>query len=85
MTSETMTMLKEALDMFLFLAFELTLLFLAISYLVGILQSYIPPEKIQSILSSRQGKGYIIAGLLGAITPLLFVFNHSFSQGAVES
>ena len=38
------------LKMFGFLATELTLLFLVISYLVGVLQSYIPPQKIQQIL-----------------------------------
>lgn len=55
--------------MFGFLAVELTLLFLLISYIVGVLQEYIPPEKIQSILSGKNGKGYFVAGLLGAITP----------------
>lgn len=69
MTPETITMLKETANMFVFLAFELTLLFLAISYLVGMLQEFITPQKVQSILSSRHGRGYIVAALLGAITP----------------
>ncbi len=85
MTSETMTMLKETLDMFIFLAFELTLLFLAISFLVGVLQSYIPPEKIQSILSSRQGKGYVIAGLLGALTPFCSCSTIPFLKGLLRA
>lgn len=66
---EYLPMLKEAGGMFLFLAVELTILFLLISYVVGILQEYIPPEKIQKILSSKNGKGYIVAGLMGSITP----------------
>jgi len=37
-----MNMVKETVNMFLFLAVELTLLFLLISYLVGVLQEYIP-------------------------------------------
>ena len=57
----TNEMVYEALNMFAFLAVELTLLFLLISYLVGVLQEYIPPSKMQSILSSKNGKGYIIA------------------------
>ena len=54
------TMAKEALDMFAFLATELIILFLAISYIVGVLQEFLTPEKIQSILSSRKGKGYVV-------------------------
>ena len=36
-------MVFNTLNMFGFLAVELTLLFLAISYIVGVLQEYIPP------------------------------------------
>jgi len=62
-------MVFDTLNMFAFLAVELTVLFLLISYIVGVLQQYVPPSKIQNILSSKNGKGYIIAGFLGAITP----------------
>jgi uncharacterized membrane protein YraQ (UPF0718 family) len=58
-------MIKETLNMFAFLAVELTILFLLISYIVGVIQEYVPPQKIQSIqsiLSSKNGKGYIVAG-----------------------
>ncbi|GAM65573.1 transporter [Vibrio ishigakensis] len=68
MNPEFVTMFKEAGNMFLFLAAELTVLFLAISYLVGVLQEFITPAKIQSILSSKNGKGYVVAALLGSIT-----------------
>lgn len=51
-TQSTLDLIQKTLNMFMFLAVELTLLFLAISYLVGVLQEYIPPSKIQSILSS---------------------------------
>jgi len=67
--SITETMVIETLNMFVFLAFELTLLFISVSYLVGVLQHYIPPAKIRSILSSKNGKGYVAAAFLGAITP----------------
>lgn len=39
MSVELVTMLEEALNMFAFLAVELTVLFLAISYLVGCCRS----------------------------------------------
>ncbi|WP_417794761.1 permease [Terasakiella pusilla] len=62
-------MLGEALDMFLFLGVELTALFLIISFIVGVIQEFLPAHKIQSILSSKSGKGYFSAALLGGVTP----------------
>lgn len=85
MNPEIIQMLEEALGMFAFLAVELTILFLAISYLVGVLQEYITPEKIQSILSSRQGKGYVIAALLGAITPFCSCSTIPFLKGLLRA
>jgi uncharacterized membrane protein YraQ (UPF0718 family) len=46
---------------------EITFLFIVISFLVALLQKYIPESKIQSALKGK--KGYIFAGFLGAITP----------------
>lgn len=37
-------MITDTLNMFVFLAAELTVLFLLISYIVGALQEYIPPD-----------------------------------------
>ncbi|MEZ9820155.1 permease [Shewanella sp. 10N.286.45.A1] len=85
MSPEIISMAKETANMFLFLAAELTLLFLAISYIVGILQEYIPPEKIQSILSSKKGKGYIIAALLGSITPFCSCSTIPFLKGLLRA
>lgn len=62
-------MLWDALGMFLFLGFELSGLFILISYFVSLLQQYIPDAKIQAILSGKRGWGYIFAAALGAITP----------------
>ena len=78
-------MLEQTISMFLFLAVELTLLFLAISYLVGVLQLYLPPEKIRSILSDRNGKGYLIAALLGAITPFCSCSTIPFLKGLLRA
>lgn len=78
-------MVVNTLNMFAFLAVELTALFLLISYLVGVLQEYIPPSKIQSILSSKKGKGYLIAGLLGAITPFCSCSTIPFLKGLLRA
>ncbi len=81
----TQDMVMDTLGMFGFLAVELTLLFLLISYIVGILQEYIPPAKIQSILSGKNGKGYIVAGLLGAITPFCSCSTIPFLKGLLRA
>ncbi len=83
--SVTPEMITETLNMFAFLAVELTVLFLAISYFVGVLQEYIPPSKIQSILSSKNGKGYLVAGFLGAITPFCSCSTIPFLKGLLRA
>jgi uncharacterized membrane protein YraQ (UPF0718 family) len=76
---------RETLGMFAFLAVELTALFLLISYLVGVLQDYIPPAKIQAILSGENGKGYLVAGFLGAITPFCSCSTIPFLKGLLRA
>ena len=78
-------MVQETAKMFAILALELTVLFLAISYIVGVLQEHIPPSKIQSILSDKQGKGYVIAGFLGAITPFCSCSTIPFLKGLLRA
>ncbi len=78
-------MVKDTLGMFAFLAIELTALFLLISYLVGVLQTYIPPSKIQSLLSGKKGKGYVVAGFLGAITPFCSCSTIPFLKGLLRA
>ena len=85
MSSIDINMVQDTLSIFAFLAVELTLLFLLISYLVGVLQEYIPPAKIQSILSGKQGKGYVIAGFLGAITPFCSCSTIPFLKGLLRA
>lgn len=81
----TQEMLIETFNMFIFLAAELTLLFLLISYIVGVLQEYIPPSKIQKILSSKNGKGYVIAAFLGTITPFCSCSTIPFLKGLLRA
>lgn len=81
----TQEMVMDTLGMFGFLAVELTLLFLLISYIVGVLQEYIPPAKIQSILSGKNGKGYVVAGFLGAITPFCSCSTIPFLKGLLRA
>lgn len=80
-----MSMVNETVQMFAFLTLELTLLFLAISYLVGVLQLYISPSKIQSLLSAKHGKGYLLAAFLGAITPFCSCSTIPFLKGLLRA
>ncbi|MCC0517963.1 permease, partial [Pseudomonas aeruginosa] len=52
-----------------FLAIELSVLFIGISLLVGVLQRHIPPSKVEALLTSSGKRGYFLAAGLGAITP----------------
>ncbi|OAN18642.1 permease [Photobacterium jeanii] len=85
MSPEFVSMAKETAGMFAFLAAELTVLFLVISYFVGMLQEYISPAKIQQILSAKKGKGYIIAAFLGAITPFCSCSTIPFLKGLLRA
>lgn len=65
------TVLLNALHYFMILVGELALLFVGISFLVGLLQEYIPAEKIESVLG---GKRYplvnnVLGAGFGALTP----------------
>ncbi len=48
---------------------ELALLFVLISALVGALNAWLPPERIQHWLSARHGRGYLLGALIGSATP----------------
>ncbi|SHK73075.1 permease [Desulforamulus aeronauticus] len=62
--------LTQAGKFFLIISGELIALFIGISFLIGLLQEYIPPEKIRAVLT-RQKKfvGNIIGAAFGALTP----------------
>lgn len=57
--------LQDALGMFAFLAIELSVLFIGISLLVGVLQRHIPPSKVEALLTSSGKRGYFLAAGLG--------------------
>ncbi|MCC0648703.1 permease, partial [Clostridioides sp. ZZV15-6598] len=62
--------MTEIFNKFIYLFVELTILFLGISFLVGIIQQTISEEKIRSMLSTKNKfLGYINALILGTFTP----------------
>lgn len=64
------TILANAINFFIFDAIKIFILLSVIIFVVSIIRSYLPPEKIRSILS-RKNKyvGNVLASLLGIITP----------------
>lgn len=55
---------------FLVIAGELVLIFVAVSFLVGILMEYLPPSRIRDFLSNRlTWVQYVLGSGLGAVTP----------------
>ena len=64
------TLLSSSVNFFIFDTMKILILITVIIFIVSILRSYLPPERIRTILS-RKNKyvGNILASLLGIITP----------------
>jgi uncharacterized protein len=64
------TLLGEAVDFFIYDTIKIFLLLAVIIFVVSIIRSFLPPEKIRDILSSEKKYfGNVLASLLGIITP----------------
>ncbi|MFC5133428.1 MULTISPECIES: permease [Haloferacaceae] len=62
--------IADSWEYFVHLAVVLTPLFLGASFLVGLAQEYLPPERVETLLRSRDhGSGNVLAAGLGAVTP----------------
>jgi hypothetical protein len=64
-----MNSLAKTIEYFVFITVELTVLFLGISTLVGMILMYIPQEKLNIWLSKRGVMGNILGAFIGAMTP----------------
>ena len=55
---------------FLIITVELVILFIGISFLVGLIREYVPEENIRNVLTSKhRGVGNIFGAFFGALTP----------------
>lgn len=64
------TPLFDALSFFLYDVPKILLLLLAITFVMGIVNSYFTPEKTRALLSGKhEGVGNVMASLLGIVTP----------------
>ena len=62
-------LVKETIVFFGFTMIELTFLFVGISFLVGLINEFLPQDKVKRWLSGRNGRGYVIGSILGGLTP----------------
>jgi uncharacterized membrane protein YraQ (UPF0718 family) len=62
-------MIRDALSFFVFATTKLVILFIGISFIVGVINEFISAEKVKKLLSARKGRGYMIGAGLGALTP----------------
>jgi hypothetical protein len=64
------TLLASAINFFIFDTLKIFILLSVIIFVVSIIRSYLPPEKIRAVLSHKNKyTGNILASLLGIITP----------------
>lgn len=62
--------LVTAGQFFVVITGELVILFIGISFLVGLLQAYIPAERVKKALTGRgEGPGNVMGAAFGALTP----------------
>jgi hypothetical protein len=61
--------LAETLFFFLTTMAEMAILFVGISFLVGVINEFLPQDKVKRWLSGRHGRGYLIGSILGGLTP----------------
>ena len=64
-----MPQVGETLVFFVTTMAELAILFVGISFLVGVINEFLPQEKVKRWLSGRHGRGYLIGSILGGLTP----------------
>ncbi|HHC72485.1 MAG TPA: permease, partial [Thiotrichales bacterium] len=84
----TDTLLQRLSDSALFgaqLFLELALLFVFISFLVGLLNEWLPEEKVRRWLSARHGHGYLVGALIGAATPFCSCSTVPLTLGLLKS
>ena len=78
--------LEATLYFFIYIMIELIVLFLAITFIVGLIREYIPPEKIRNALTRKtQGVGNIIGAAFGSVTPFCSCSTIPILMGMIES
>lgn len=79
--------LSDTVRFFVIISGELALLFVGISFLVGLIQEYVPPEKIQKVLGGHRSiwLNNVIGAAFGALTPFCSCSTIPIALGLLNS
>ncbi|SFC61964.1 permease [Pseudoalteromonas denitrificans] len=77
------TQLSSALEFFMLVFSELAVLFIAISFVVSLINQKLPPEKIKRLLSGNRGYGIAVG--LGAVTPFCSCSTLPMTIGLIQA
>lgn len=81
-----MELLREALKFFIYDIIKIFILLSTIVFVVSFIRSYLPPEKIKKVLSNKFPiLGYILAALIGTVTPFCSCSAIPLFIGFIES
>lgn len=80
-----MNTLAETIKYFFLIAAELTGLFIGISALVALILMYLPQAKLKAWLSKGGIGGYLLAAVLGALTPFCACSTIPITQGLLNA
>lgn len=67
------------------LGVELSVLFLAVYFLVTLMQQYLPQEKMEKLLGGKRARGYLLAVLLGTLTPFCSCSTIPLLKGLIKA
>lgn len=75
----------KILKKLLVLGMELSVLFLAICFLVTLMQQYLPQEKMEKLLGGKRMHGYLMAILLATLTPFCSCSTIPLLKGLIKA
>lgn len=82
---ELVNSLEQTLEFFVTITIELVVLFIGISFLVGLMLGYIPPEKIRKAMGGEGWLGNLVGAGFGSITPFCSCSTIPLTMGFLEA
>jgi hypothetical protein len=77
--------LEQTLEFFAVITVELVLLFIGISFLVGLMLEYVPPERIRKLMGGEGWFGNVVGAAFGSITPFCSCSTIPLTMGFLEA
>lgn len=82
---EMVNSLEQTLEFFAVITVELVLLFIGISFLVGLMLEYVPPERIRKLMGGDGWFGNVVGAAFGSITPFCSCSTIPLTMGFLEA